>query len=239
METENVEQKKQAGEVKAMDQKNELLNHDSSRKNKNYVYPIRDWKEYLGESFLIIFSVLLALLLTEYISKLHEKENTRTLLKNIVLELKHNKKVIQEMHGYNLEVLDKIDSVLIYKKLQNELISNDEFHLNVIAPDGILYRSFDKEAWTVAINNNIMSKIDIESITLLTRLYEQQDEIVKVEDEAARIIFNRTSRDPKLVHQTLILIRDIYHGWAVDRIPGLLNRIDAAINKLESEELNR
>ncbi len=38
-----------------------------SHKSKPEVYVLRDWKEYLGESFLIMFSVLLALFLTEYI----------------------------------------------------------------------------------------------------------------------------------------------------------------------------
>jgi hypothetical protein len=32
--------------------------------HKPHVYVLRDWKEYLGESALIIFSVLLALILT-------------------------------------------------------------------------------------------------------------------------------------------------------------------------------
>ena len=233
----NIEQEEQSNEEENIEQKGQTLKDMSSIRDKIFVYTIRDWKEYLGESFLIIFSVLLALFFTEYISKLHEREHTRNLLKNIVIKLNHNKKAIQEMHSYNLSVLSKIDSVLINKELQAELISNDEFHLNVIAPEGILYRSFDKEAWTVAINNNIMSKIDIESVTILTRLYEQQDEILKVEDEAARIIFDRYSRDPKQVHQTLILIRDIYHGWAVDRVPGLLHIIDNAISKIQSEEL--
>ena len=237
METESIEQKEPSNKADLIEPTEQTLKDISSVKGKIYVYPIRDWKEYLGESVLIIFSVLLALFVTEYISKLHERENTRNLLKNIIVELKHNKKAIQEMHAYNLQVLCKIDSVLINKKLQAELVSNDEFNLNVIAPEGILYRSFDKEAWTVAINSNIMSKMDIESVTILTKLYEQQDEIVKVEDEAARIIFDRSSRDPKMVHQTLILIRDIYHGWAVDRVPGLLYIIDKAINNIEFEEL--
>ena len=46
--------------------------NSNSENIKNYVYPVRDWKEYLGESLLIVFSVLLALSVTEYISKLHE-----------------------------------------------------------------------------------------------------------------------------------------------------------------------
>ena len=53
-------------------------------KGKIYVYAKRDLKEYFGESILIVFSVLLALFLTEGISKLHEKQKTKLLLKSIV-----------------------------------------------------------------------------------------------------------------------------------------------------------
>ena len=207
----------------------------SSKKDKTYVYPIRDWKEYLGESFLIIFSVLLALGVTEYINKFHERENTKSLLKSIVVELKNNKKAIQQMNEYNLQVLGKIDLALVSKDLQHKLISNDEFHLKEIAPQGVLYRYTDNDAWTIAKNNNIMSKIDIESISILTKVYEEQDRIKKVEEEVARVIFDRASRNPAQVHKTLMLIRDIYHGWAVDRVPGLLSTIDAAIMKIESD----
>jgi len=207
----------------------------SSKKDKTFVYPIRDWKEYLGESLLIIFSVLLALGMTEYINKIHERENTKSLLKNIVIELKNNKKAIQEMNEYNLHVLGKIDSALVSRDLQKKLVSNDEFHLKQIAPLGVLYRYQENDAWTVAKNNDIMSKINIESISILSRVYEEQDRISKVEEEVARVLFNRSSRDPRQVHKTLILIRDIYHAWAVDRVPGLLSTIDAAIVKIESD----
>jgi hypothetical protein len=223
MEADNTEQKEQINENAGPD------------KNRTYVYPIRDWKEYLGESFLIIFSVFLALITTEYINNLHENEKTKGLLKSIVIELTNNKKAIQEMHEYNLTVLRKIDSALIRKNLEDKIVSNDEFHLNEIAPEGVLYRYLDDEAWTIAKNNNIMSKIDIESISILTRVYDDQDRISKVEEEVAKVIFDRASRDPAQVHRTLTLIRDIYHGWAVDRVPGLLTEIDSAIRKIESD----
>lgn len=219
-----------------MRQKEQVTVDISSKKEKTYVYPIRDWKEYLGESFLIIFSVLLALIVTEYINKLHERENTKRMLKSIVVELNQNKKAIQEMQDYNLRVLRNIDSALVNRNLQDKLVSNDEFHLKEIAPQGVLYRYLEKDAWAVAKNNNIMSKIDIESISILTKVYDNQDRIGKVEDEVAKVIFDRTSRDPKQVHTTLILIRDIYHGWAVDRIPGLLSKIDNAISKIEADK---
>ena len=202
--------------------------------SKTFVYTIRDWKEYIGEALLIIFSVLLALIVTEYISNLREKENTRNTLRNISAELSHNKKAIQEMNEYNLQVLTKIDSALVNKKLQDELISNDEFHLKVIAPQGVLYRYLDNEAWTIAKSNNVMSKVDGETIAMLTKVYEDQGRMMKVEDEVAKVIFDRASRDPKQVHITLILIRDIYHGWAVDRTGDLLQKIDNTIKKVDT-----
>ena len=54
METEKIEQP-------------EMLKKDDAvpDKSKTFVYTVRDWKEYLGEALLIIFSVLLALIMTE------------------------------------------------------------------------------------------------------------------------------------------------------------------------------
>jgi hypothetical protein len=223
METKKIEQAETTKKVES-----------ASDKNKTFVYTVRDWKEYLGEALLIIFSVLLALIVTEYISNLREKENTKDTLKNISAELSHNKTSIEEMNGYNLQVLAKIDSALINKKLQEELISNDEFHLNVIAPQGVLYRYLDNEAWAIAKNNNVMSKVDGETIAMLTKVYEDQARMMKVEDEVAKVIFDRASRDPKQVHTTLILIRDIYHGWAVDRAGDLLLKINNTIRKVDA-----
>lgn len=193
----------------------------------------RDWKEYLIESLMIVFSVLLALFLTESINKSHDRKYMKDLLKNVVIELKNNKTAILEMQEYNLNVLNKIDSALADRKIQDAIVTNSEFHLNVIAPHGVLFRYLDDDAWIIAKNNNIMSKIDIESISILNKVYEDLERIGKVEDEVAQVIFERNSRDPKQIHSTLIIIRDIYHGWAVDRVPSLLYRIDNAITKIE------
>jgi hypothetical protein len=203
-------------------------------KGKIYVYAKRDLKEYFGESILIVFSVLLALFLTESISKLHEKQKTKLLLKSIVTELKSNKRAIQEMQVYNLKVLDKIDSALINEKFRKKIVSNNEFHLKMIAPDGILFRYLDNMAWTVAKNNDIMTRLDIKSLSILTKVYGDQERIGKMEDEVAKVLFDRNSRDSKMVRSTLILIRDNYLGWAVNRVPGLITQIDDVISKIES-----
>ena len=205
------------------------------KNDKPYVFAKRDLKEYLGESLLIVFSVLLALFVTESINKLHEKQKTKILLKSVVSELKNNRKAIQEMQVYNLQVLGRIDSALKFEKFQKKIVSNEEFHLDMLAPDGILYRFLGNIAWTVAKNNDIMTRLDIESLSLLTKVYEDQERIGKMEEEVAKVLFDRNSRDSRQIRSTLILIRDNYKGWAVDRIPGLLTQIDEVIKKIGSD----
>jgi hypothetical protein len=205
----------------------------SLQKQRPFVYTVRDWKEYLGESFLIVFSVLLALFLSEYFNKLHERQNTIKLLEDIRDELIHNKKGIKEMAVYNLNVLARIDSATSSPQLQSEILSHGDFHLKVFAPEGILYRYLDDVAWTIAKNNNIASKVDIETISEITKVYDDQEKMMRIEADIAKIIFDRASRDPMQLTITLKLIRDIYHGWSVDREPGLLADIDKAVKAIE------
>jgi hypothetical protein len=221
-------------ETKTTDTEVTTKQENPSTKSKTFVFTVRDWKEYVGESLLIIFSVLLALILTEYFNHLHDKENTKITLKNIVAELEHNEKAILEMKKYNAEVLANIDSALVNPNMQGKIISNDEFHLNVIAPQGVLYRYLDDAAWTIAKNNNVISKVNVETVAALTKVYEDQAKMMKVEDEVAKVIFDRASRDPKQGHTTLIIIRDLYHGWAVDRTNGVLEQIDSTISKVNA-----
>lgn len=202
-------------------------------KDKTYVYTIRDWKEYLGESLLIIFSVLLALILTEYFNNLHEKENTRSMVKDIIAELRQDKQSLLEMQRYDADVLQRINRALNDVAMQQQLVSNDEFHLALIAPNGVLYRYMNDEAWNIAKNNNIMAKLDMTDLKGLSVLYGDLARIGKVEDQVASVIFDRNARDPAQVHKTLVIIRDMFHGWAVDRMPGLFAQIDAVIRRLE------
>ena len=140
-----------------------------------------------------------------------------------------------EMQVYNDSVLHKISYALDDKNIQAQLAANDEFHLKMIAPDGVQFRFLENNAWTIAKNNNIMSKIDAESVLLLTKVYDDQDRISKIEEEVAKILLDRASRDPKQVHATLMLVRDVYHGWMVDRTPGYLHEIDDALKKIEEK----
>jgi hypothetical protein len=217
-----------------MEEKPEILK-STAHKQKPEVYVLRDWKEYLGESFLIIFSVLLALFLTEYITKQHEKNETHELLKNIKEELIKNKKAEQEQYAYQKMVLKNIDSALKSKDFQQKILSNDEFHLEYIAPEGVSYRDLSTVAWDVAKSNNITSKADFKLVSKLTGIYLDQARIDKLEDKVADIFLRYESRRQENIHVSLVLMRDNYKGWAFDRAPGLIAQYDEAIKLMESE----
>jgi hypothetical protein len=204
----------------------------SLTKERSEVITVRTWKEYFGESLLIVFSVVFALVLTEAFNKLHEERHTKEVLHQLREELIENKKNEEDQYKYHLQVLKNIDSALHNAAFAQKFITNGEINLKPIAPDGLLRHDLNDVAWQVAKQNNIFSKMDLSTYGLLTDIYNNQDRITKSEEEIAKALLSFESRKPENLRITLILMRDNYHGWAVDRAPGLLNLYQRAIDKL-------
>jgi hypothetical protein len=203
-------------------------------KPRQEVYVLRDLREYLGESLLIIFSVLLALFLTEFINKLHEKSQTRELMENIKNELVKNRQLEKAQYAYQQDILKRLDSAINNPALQHKIISNGEFHHQYIfsGDHGVLYGDLSKVAWEVAKSQNIFPQLDFKLVAQLTSIYDDQERIGKLEDKVGGIFLSYGSRDASNARETLILMRDNYKGWAVDRAPGLIKQYDAAIKAL-------
>jgi hypothetical protein len=200
------------------------------------VYILRDWKEYLGESFLIIFSVILALVLTEYFNNLHEKRDTKELLDNIKTELIDNKQKEQEQYTYQKNILKAIDSALNNPALQQKILSNGVLHLEYIAPEGVVNRDLSSVAWEIAKSHSIMNKVDLKLVAKLTDIYANQTRIDKVEEKVANVLLSWESRRPENIRTTLLLLRDNYKGWAFDRAPSLIAKYDEAIRVIDEEK---
>jgi hypothetical protein len=204
---------------------------------KKHAHPqvivVRDWKEYLGESALIVFSVLLALFLTEWFNKMHDEQQTREIVNGIRSELIENKKAAKEQYQYHLQVLRNIDSALHNIAFQNKFVSNGEFNLKLMAPQGVLYRVLGDAAWQSARQHDFSSRVSLNEMKLLTYIYKDQERIMNSEEKIASVFLDRSSRDIANIRVTLILMRDLYRGWAVDRVPGLLKQYQEAIDLLK------
>ncbi|MES2108523.1 MAG: hypothetical protein V4577_07245 [Bacteroidota bacterium] len=219
-----------------MEEKNKTTHKKSAaHANHQHVYVERDWKEYIGESALIIFSVLLALVLTEFINAQHEKSQTKELLGNIKEELVKNLRGEKEQYVYQRGVLKRIDSAMSDPALQHKILANGEFHLKYIAPDGIQYRDLDRVAWQVAQSHNIMPKLNFQLVEKLTDIYDQQARIDKLEDKIGDIFLQYESRKDENIRQSLILLRDNYKGWAFDRAPSLIKKYEDAIKEIDKD----
>ncbi|MGZ3881682.1 MAG: hypothetical protein ACXVBF_10110 [Flavisolibacter sp.] len=193
---------------------------------------VRDWKEYLGESFLIVFSVVLALVLTEWVNKANERQQTKEIINQVKEELIHNKQEEIGQYNYHQQVLRTIDSALADPKFANRIMNNNEFHLELLAPQGILHGDLEDVAWQLARSHNLSSTLDIPTLTLLTSIYNDQQRIIKVEDEIGKLLLGPDSRKTENLRLTFILIRDNFRGWATYRVPDLLKKYDYAIATL-------
>ncbi len=206
-------------------------------KEKHPVVTIeRDWKEYMGECLLIVFSVILALVVTEFINNLDDKRRTSEIMRELKNELIENKKMEQEQYAYHLQVLKNIDSALVHSQFAKKFI-NDSGEIDLshtIAPEGVMRHDLNDVAWQIARQNNILSKIDISTYSLLNNIYNNQARITNSEDKIAQILLSFESRKPENLRTTLILVKDSYHGWDVDRAPGLIKQYQEAINILSN-----
>jgi len=197
------------------------------------VVTVRNFKEYVGEALLIVFSVLLALGVTELINSWHEKQEAKEILHQLREEIIHNKESEEIQYTYHLSVLHNIDSALHNDVFAAQVIDSGEFHLSLIAPEGVLRRDLDDVMWQIAKQRNIFSHIDLKEYSLLARIYDHQQKITNSEEKIGAVLLSWESRKPENRRETFILMRDNYKGWAVDRAPGLISLYQKAIDVLK------
>jgi hypothetical protein len=204
-------------------------------KNKlEEVIVVRTWQGYVEESILIIFSVVLALFLTELFQNLHENQKTRAVMHQLREELVTNLKAEEIQLRYHLQVLKNIDAALADPAMAQQFINNGSLNLKIIAPEGVLCRDLNDVAWEVAKQNNAFAKLSLGTYSLLTTIYDNQQRIMKSESEIAIVLESWQSRQPENLKLTLILLKENYLGWAVDRAPELLKKYQVAIDRLSN-----
>lgn len=207
---------------------------EAIKKERPEVIIVRNWREYLGESMLIVFSVILALALTEWFSKLHEEAQTRQVLRQLREELIHNKEALDDQYQYHQKIMRRLDSALRTPDYAQKFMSGDTVNLKVIIDSGVIKKDLDDIAWQIAKQNNIFSKLDLSTVSLLNDIYDNQQRITtKVEDEIGKLLLSRDSRKQENLRTTLILIKDNYFAWELERAPALMQKYARAIERLK------
>ena len=163
--------------------------------------------KYLIEALLIVFSVLLALLLNEYRENLKQKKVIRKNLQSIEEEMRSNLSVINDWIPYHQQVLINIERAIESDSIQNLLITDRGFDIFQIAPKGIFQNNMSQTAWNVGQGNGIISSLDYETVYLLSKTYDLQENSVKRSiEEILRELFSKEAIQSSNVKETLILL---------------------------------
>ncbi len=192
----------------------------------------REWKEYLGECLLIVFSVILALGLTEYFTSLHDNKKANEILHQLHEELMNNKQDAQKQYDYHLQVFKTIDSAEKNPLFAKQFLDSGKVHLNVIFYKGVLLNDLNDVAWQQAKQNDVFSRIDYKTYSLLTDIYNSQERFLNLEPSIEKILISYDARKPENLQVTLILLHDAIYGWVTERTPHLLKNYQEAIDKL-------
>ncbi len=192
----------------------------------------RDWKEYLGECLLIVFSVALAIGLTEYLTSLHEKNKADEILHQLKEELISNKQDASAQYKYHLQVFKLIDSAKNNPAFAKKFLDSGKVHINILFPEGVLLNDLNDVAWQQAKQNDVFSGIDFKTYSLLTDIYNSQSRFLNLEPSIEKILISYDSRKSENLQTTLTLIHDVVAGWVVERTPHLIKNYQEAINEL-------
>jgi len=208
-----------------------------SRRHHPVVMVERGWKEYAGECLLIVFSVILALALTEYFSRLHEQREAKGILRQLRDELITNKKYAEEQYQYHQQVFRNIDAARADPRLARQFLdSTGKLHLDALMPQGALLHDLNDVAWQEAKQNNVFRYIDISTYRLLADIYDNQERFLNLEPNLASLLISYESRKVENLPTTLTLVHDILFAWIVERTPRLVRNYQEAIDELSRYE---
>ncbi|MEM6517303.1 MAG: hypothetical protein AAF688_14050 [Bacteroidota bacterium] len=130
----------------------------------------------LYQVFLIVFSVVLGLFLSERIEEFKNEREAENLLSKIKSEVNDNKALVENWAPYHQEIVKKLDS------LSNDLAFIDEFSNNKVA---LFEKAFTRgtlmsvmptnEAWDIAKSNPLIVNLEYDQLLVLSKIYNQQE----------------------------------------------------------------
>ncbi len=158
-----------------------------------------DFRHLLIEAVLIVFTVLLALALSEWRSSIKEDNTREAVLANIVREIKANKEDLESKKEYHLRMSKKIKNYLESDSLWQLLNYQSGIEAMMqILDSGIQNPDLQSGAWRSAELSGIVNSFDYETIYVLSNVYRiQEDGPASTWKELASLFGDPSSYDPE------------------------------------------
>lgn len=170
--------------------------------------------KYLSQVFLIVFSVVLGLYLSDRIEDRKNEKDATNLLSKIKSELNENKKLLDHWVPYHGEIVNSLDS----------LSNDEEFIKNFINDKSAIYEAFSRgtimsdmpsnDAWDIAKSHPLIVNIDYDILLGLSKIFNQQkftyESIPKLIDLMLSSEFNDTETARSNLQLFKDKLKDIY-----------------------------
>lgn len=135
-----------------------------------------DFRHIFIEAILIVFTVSLALALSEWRVSVKENRTKEAVLRNIASELEDNKSDLELKMAYHLAMSQKLNNYLNSDSLWNTLNYSSGMEAMIqILEKGIWNPKLQSGAWRSAELSGVVNTFDYETIYLLSNVYSVQE----------------------------------------------------------------
>ncbi|MBP2833120.1 hypothetical protein J8281_13075 [Aquimarina sp. U1-2] len=188
-----------------------------------------NFKRFLSESLLIVFSVLFALFINQCQNEAQEEKRTVSILKNIKSELENNRKSAQRLVDYHTKVVKKLETINS-DSLESIFFRGPRFVIwdNDIIPRGISQEIFKNIAWQTAEQEDIASRINFNKAQVLFEAYSQQNTVSATIDALSKMMTQRETHRRELIKETVAVIQQTFAELRAQE-KALVYRLDDAL----------
>ncbi len=185
------------------------------------------------ESALIIFSVLFALFLNEYIGQLKETRQKELAIQMVKIELKSNLNTLKEWRPYHEKVLKNLNEALSSRSIKSELYTENGVLTWSLMPNGVVQRLIDNASWQTLKSSTVSSLIDFNTMFTLSKLYKHQAQGVdSTLNHILTILSARESLEKKNQRSTIILLRNAFNEMVSQEV-FLIKKYQQALIEIE------
>lgn len=166
------------------------------------------------EGFLIVFSVLFALFIENYVGNLKIRQNKQLGLERIKMELERNDKILSDWINLHQKISDRLaKSSRGSDSLKNALLKHNSFNFGVLTDNKqIVNTILTNTAWETAKSTGLISEFDFELIEHLTQVYSLQSTVVNTTlQKIIQVYFDENSHDMNRLDITLKPLDILFH----------------------------
>ncbi|MEM9328459.1 MAG: hypothetical protein AAGA85_22515 [Bacteroidota bacterium] len=146
---------------------------------------------YIVQLFLIVFSVVLGIFLSERIEESKEQKEAMQLLSRITSEVRENQKLLQEWSPYHAEIAQSLDSLSINEQFIEHFIDDKSALYEAVLTRGtFMGRMPSSDAWDIAKAHPLIVNFDYDQLLILSKIYNQQQSTFEPTDQLIEMFFS-------------------------------------------------